>query len=484
MSETGIRLFGACLSDLLARHNLSAAAVSRMMGHKSRTTLRRILQDQANAESMEKFLSEFLEARLLPLTPQEEQELRLALDISRTGLSAYRARAEMRRLLDIARGAEEPGSIRIIEPGSGKAYPAEELIDSLACAKSVKLLIFNAVPTSFVRLLAGFLTGRSDIPAEINHFLFMSGDAAHTVRFISSLFPLIGLAGYRAHAIKEPSPGQSWSNLMTIPLIVISAELTGGCSAEYQLAFTAPDECGLVSVEPQAGIYSFWQSIVDPLLKTASLITSVCPAIGRLPADLIRRTEAYRALEANHAIYMIKPGLLTALIPPDIFKRSVHADCLSEISQLSTIHEKRFSNIFSKKRVTHILTPLSGIRTFMETGLLPDHPPAMRPFTADERREILLNCRNQARDNPYFNIYFLKNELADLNFEIACFDPVGVLLHSGSDHRPQSDILITLNEFTGLFSRFFRETLLTHYALTSSASVAVLNTLIEELSAG
>jgi len=495
MSESAFKGFGSCLSMLFARHKLTAASVSRMMGHKSPTTLRRILNEQANSESMIKFLEEFRAARLIELTAEENSELEQALEISISGLSVFLAKRALSRLLHPA-AADSP-HLEILRHGSeeNRTISAEQFFAELHDAQRLDFLIINSVPAQFFDAFARFLNKSDQSAIGIEHYFFLNDDLSRTVRFIDSIFPALKFPCYTPYAVAQTLSDGIPSPLLSGSILACRAESAGG-TREYQLGSSAPGDGHLVCTA--SGIYDFWKGMLAP------------GNIHRLPVKLssgvsgdglnsyLKMAEAYLGLEENQTIYMLKPGLCLSLIAPDILdgpmRDGMHQTSFRDdpalddfLRQLTEIHTRRFHNIYHKKRVTHVVLSYETMKKFAQTGRLPDHFFGMRPFTVSERHQILAHCRDQARSNPYFNIYFLKNDGERIEREAACYESKGVLIHdSCTDYNltgKHADALITLEAFTALLARYFRETLLPSRTHSVGASISLLSSLIDALPA-
>lgn len=495
MSEPVYQPFGACLSSLLARHNLSAATVSRMLGHKSRTTLRRILQDEANCDSMERFWAEFCEARLIPLTAEEEEEIRRSLAISRLGLSGFRARAEMWRLFHHSDEDEPQAGVFLTDMQTGDRFPIDQFFRMLSHAERVRLLIVNIVPESFSKALSQFIDSSEPGHIIVEHYLFLSDDTARTVHAITSIFPSFSSPCYSVYAIPSHAQEDLSFSALTASIVAFRVYTGSGLIQEYQLGFTTPQTGHLLHFPDNAGVYAFWSSMLEPAKRLCMPIKRSSPPPNHLDAYL-RLCERYSALENNHAIYMLKAGPSVAFISPDILISALKdgisdtpladAPDISQAGvQLYAVHERRFRNIYQKKRVTHAIMSVRAMRSFLSTGILPDHFFAMRPFTVLERRQILVQLRDQSRDNPYFNVYFMKDDSGMTGIDAACYEPSGVLFHATNTAYDLSanhaDALVTLDDFASLFVQFFRDTLLAHMVMSASASVDLLTSMIDSL---
>lgn len=494
MSVSEFRPFGACLSEILARHRLTAASVSRAMGHKSPTTLRRILRDQANSESIKKFLDEFRSTHLIELTPAEESELEQSLEISCLGLKDYLARRSIARLLHTPPRSAAPLSIRIHSGKNTAPISPDQFFERLSGAQSVRLILIDSIPLSLLEALCRRLDHSDHIHIEAAHYLFLNDDPARTAELIASIIPAISYPCYTPYAILKPEAGSAHTVRAMQSILTCRCDFADGSSQEYQIGAASETEGHMVS--SQSGLYDFWDGLLDPVKPAALPIRLSAGVTGATLENDLHTAELYRNLEHNRSIYMIKLSLCLAMIPPKVLDRPLR-DGMNETAfrsdpalsdfhrRIAEIHESRFSNIYHKKRVSHIILSYPALRSFAETGLLTDHFFGMRAFTVAERREILIHCRNQCRDNPYFNLYFLKNDADPACLEAACYETHGVLLRSpNTDYSPSPGpacALITLQDFTALFTRYFRETLLAQHTHSVSASISILNSLIDEL---
>lgn len=497
MSELQLMSFGAYLTELLDKYKLSAASVSRLLGHKSRTTLRRILTDQANVESMEKFLSEFLQAKLLPLTEDEIQGLHRALKISQFGPDGYRIRMEMSRLLTTPLYNSTPHAVHLRNVQDNTDTSLDTFLKSISNHRSIRILIINSPSVAFLETLGRFIPDLSGKELHIDHYLFLNDDLSRTVRFIAATLPLLGASCYNAYVIPAAPPSRPVVSTLTSSIVVCCVEDENGQRTEYQLGFTDSLTGELLTFPEGNGVCRFWRRMLEPSIPYRVPIVSIGSHSFR-PLDYLSVSRSYYDLEKNHAIYMIRSDIFPAFLPTDLLIASLTECCRNDSSlspeqmdqvleQFSDIHEKRFENIRCKRRVTHVLMSLQNLRAFAQTGEVNASFLPIRPFSVAERRCILTHLRDESRDNPYFNIYFPKNDASPITLDATCYDPVGVLfyhtaLNTDPQHLPHyTNALISLTDFTTLFVQFFREVLMPQYFLSAAASVSLLNSLIDSL---
>ena len=196
-------------------------------------------------------------------------------------------------------------------------------------------------------------------------------------------------------------------------------------------------------------------------------------------------------LDENGMILSIKPDVHFNCIPSRIlypaiidgFRQAGYAsgaELVELIEQLQRIQDARFHNMRTKHRPTHLVYSLPAMRQFMRTGILSDQFFLHRPHSLEERREILRTLLQLAQ-SPYFNIYFLRSEATEPQYEMTCYEGKGVLMMNAFTcydlYQDHSEALITLPMFMDSFQRFFLDELLPHHVLTKAESLSVLENL-------
>ena len=108
-------------------------------------------------------------------------------------------------------------------------------------------------------------------------------------------------------------------------------------------------------------------------------------------------------------------------------------------SALAEIHQARMTNMMRRRRPTYIVLNKAAMEEFVRTGRQSDHLHFLRNFTPKERKQILDVLVQQARENPFFHLYFaealhlhvLRLEILILHLKLLLvFELELVLLHS------------------------------------------------------
>ncbi len=206
--------------------------------------------------------------------------------------------------------------------------------------------------------------------------------------------------------------------------------------------------------------------------------------------DYIKYSEDYAALERNHAIWKIKPDICVDQIPAWILKKAVREGPIPQDEQfasvldaLEEIYRKRFENTYSKRKHAYNIHKRNAMYKFALTGKTTDHFWGMRPFTPKERIIILSEILKQQVVNPYVHMYFLRDDAAIRDVEIAYYEGVGMLiLESDTDYNLEdghSEIMITHQEMLNLYREFYMEVLIREYVYPESETCNYLRYLLK-----
>ena len=146
------------------------------------------------------------------------------------------------------------------------------------------------------------------------------------------------------------------------------------------------------------------------------------------------------------------------------------------------IYRDRVRNTFQKRRVAKTIMKRGAMVRFARTGRTTDHFWGMRPFTPDERLRILRQLLDQMENNPYFYVYFLRDNDFLRDVEIAYYEGLGVLvLDSDTDYeleKSHSEVMIVHGEFMRMFKEYFERALISEQVLSRRESLDFMNELI------
>ena len=480
--------FGECLKRCLQEADLSASEVARLVGFRSRNSIFRILSGETSDEVNLRFLQQLHDA-LGEQWPEERWfALQEALSLERLGPVQYRANCAFRRVMH---EREQPldAVVRMMElHGEAGERRLADLLDEVASAAHTEIVITGCYDSALSQLLAE-RCGKAGDEGRLHICQYIDTGDATVANHILGVLPLLSKPWYNARLVDPNACPEERLALYRIHVLHIcctdeNGKQTGGMLVRF-------DKKHFATQWRADGAVSFMQ-VLDRLRFDLDLLKPITH-IGDGPEVYVDYTRQYAAIEENCTILSIKPDIHFNCIPSALLEQSIlegfaqsgmaaGPELRALVDQLKVIHDKRFDNMMNKRKATHLAYSLPLMERFMRTGVLSDHFFLQRAYTVEERRQIIRVLLDAMREKPYFNVYFLKQEVAPLRHEISCFDGKGVLLmdaYTGyelnSDH---SEALITLPAFTDSFKRFFMDEVLVHYVMSRAETIRELERLL------
>lgn len=472
------------IQKLMAERGLSKSALAEALGYRSKTSLDRIMSDASRESSLRKFKQAVLAA--FPMTPEEKRELNEAVQIGIYGMRQYLLNQQMWKFV---RGGspESAEDLRITAAEDGRTISISERYQA---AQNLHITVLNCqyAPALFELLRA--LLMREDVI--VNHYVYVDADSVRTMAAVNALMHVFYMNGYSCFALntllREGGAGEPGMNTADVAIF------------EYTDANGKPCEDVVTFQSPVSGMMATRPAPTGALRRLMGLDSNEYYSIKRIYFnyneldDYVRFSADYAALEENRAIWKIKPDIGVDQIPVPIMEaallrgagtESMDPQFFDVVSMLREVYRKRVANTFNKKKHAHTIMKRGAMRAFAQTGRSTDHFWMMAPYTPEERIQILENLLDQQQNNPYMHIYFLKEDDALRDIEIACYEDTGMLLlESNTDYdleRRHSEVLITLNELLRLFRDFFMRTLVREYVLSETETCRFLQQLIEEI---
>jgi hypothetical protein len=266
---------------------------------------------------------------------------------------------------------------------------------------------------------------------------------------------------------------------------------SSGQTHYHQLAFAGPSAMHAIAY-PDGAAYDYWQSLIsanDTDLQPLKAVFSE----EHTADDYYSFIENIRLLEKDSNVYMIKPDIPISVVPAQILYQAVADnstkagflpdDQLQQLLEpLYQSHEKRHKHLFHRRRVTHMILSRSAMLEFARTGMQSDHFYGARPYTPQERAQILQLCLDASLSDPYFNIHFAVSEDLMPDTEIIQYEGKGTVLlnahtsyHLADDH---SEAMITHDGFNSQLRQYFVGELLRSHVLPAAETHAFLRGLI------
>lgn len=477
--------FGKCLRRILKERDLAASEAARLVGFRSRNSLFRILSDETGWKVKASFLKKLRQVVGGQWPESCWRELEEALEIERVGPQQYSSNQAFMRVLN----EQEPiRDYRVDHEGTSRSL-ASMLQDMLAESVRMEMIICGCCDDNLLRLLAQELGGAGDAgKVTIRHYIDVSESCA--VDNILGVLPLLTQPWYNARLVAEGACSVQMLALYRVHMIHIFLTRPDGSAAWHQLLRYEPEL--FVCTSTRSEQYSIRDTLDRCRFDLELLKPKVQLSDGA--AMYVDYIDNNRRLEENCVICSIKPDVSIACIPTDILRESIEAGFRDSgiaddaalaalMESLVQIHEQRVKNMFTKRRMTHLVFSVQAMELFMQRGVQTDHFFIQRAYTPAERRDIVRVLYEQMRDNPYFNIYFLRSDMPVPRNEITCYEGKGVLLldaYTGYDlQMDHSEAVITQPLFMQRFKRFFMDDVLGRRVYSQKETMEILERLMQ-----
>lgn len=474
--------FGGALGKLLRDRDISASELSKRLGLRSKTTLQRILRDQSNHATASRFWQQLLHSGAMGISAAERQCMEQLLEILRVGRDAYRTHRALEMLLHDQAVEKDPIFVQGIDGVSTFA----DLTARYAAAHSLEITIIGMCDARIFQSLRDMLNRMPlDRRPRIEHSIFRIAGASETIRNVHAIFPILFYRNYIARMI--PISADDSERCFPGEMLLCRYTDDAGVVHHHQLAMSAPTQMHAIAY-PDSAAYDYWQTLIRACGRDLPPL-KVSFGEEHSPDDYLAYVESIRQLELRRNLYMLKPDIPIPFVPAEILLNAVTSgDGASflppeQLEPLRACHELRYRHIFQRRKVTHIIFSQSAMLEFAKTGRQTDHFFGARPYTPQERVEILTNCLEHSVSNPYFNVHFSRNDLLIRHAEISCYEGRGTILvnaHTSYDlNGDHAEALITHDGFNQQFRRYYVNELLRHHVLPSAEGHAYLRSLID-----
>lgn len=152
------------------------------------------------------------------------------------------------------------------------------------------------------------------------------------------------------------------------------------------------------------------------------------------------------------------------------------------VTALAEIHQARMTNMMRRRRPTYIVLNKAAMEEFVRTGRQSDHLHFLRNFTPKERKQILDVLVQQARENPFFHLYFAQEKLPYTMGGVALYDGRALItMSSGSGYDLRTDhreSCITHPFVLRAYKQFYMNTVVARLADTQTESLNQLEELV------
>lgn len=438
---------------------LSQGELAQRLGYKSATSVARILQDKANMDSVNRFCQLLKEHDGLALSDEEVSDLDRILEKKKFSSQEYAATEVLRELLH-----EDPP---LTDPLLEDAVSGEckTLLETYTPIRNLRITILNCEMIPFFGAIARLVRENS---AEVKHYLSSDQNLIRTVMTIRAVLPILYEERYNGYT--------SEYNRDDVPQLPRGISTTDVMLCEYEREDNPWHDLVIFQSVSKGLRFSFPGNgqvvyrMMSDVFRTASPIRNA--DIDRLRSDYLAYFRFCTDLEKDRSVYRIKPDFAVEQIPVEICRRALEESPaahrlagLGDVDALEAIFRERQNNAMSKRQAQHHVFKQKAVWKFVRTGRLSDHFWAFRPLTMDERLAVLQSLLEQYNTNPYFHLYFLKDEDAMRDEEIVCYDGVGlVIIKAGTDYdlsSNHSETMVEQKDFLRIYRNFFLHSVLT-----------------------
>ncbi len=482
--------FGEAMLTLLKERGLSATAVAEELGFKSRTAFFRILHDESRMPAIRNCFEEAKKSSLLALREEEIELLREAMRVSELGKVTYGINRVLHRMIYPAASDEHDRADVTIE-GAQDAHTLEELLAKIKNKRKITVVIMGRCSKRVLDRLHR-LTKEAAIRKIVHLFALDEADA-EDVKVFSEMSDILFSSVYSVYYLNETGVGlKNW--WLRSGVILFSFEEADGRKRAFQLTWLRKRRY-LFSEDDQKKLKDFWNGLIRnvkdqmiPLKQEAQ--QDAQPDMQRY----VEFTRYYQKLEQNREMYTIRPDFPMNCVPVEILAPPVidafsqmcpeeAGDFSAQISRLYDIHKARVDNLYKKRKETHIVLNVEAMMRFAKTGSRSDHFFSTRPYTPEERVQVLTLLRDHAQDNPHFHIWMSRNPNIVSDRELTVYDGYGVALVKGDTswrlNEDHQEVLLESRMLAQYFKSYFLSDVLSSAVMTREESIALLEELID-----
>ncbi len=483
--------FGEAMLALLKERGLSATAVAEELGFKSRTAFFRILHDESRMPAIRNCFEEAKKSPLLSLDEREIDLLREAMRVSELGKVTYGINRVLHRMIYPA-AIDENEQVDVAIEGAQDVHTLEELLVKIRDKRKITVVIMGRCSKRVLDRLHR-LTKEAEI-RKIVHLFALDEEDAEDIKVFAEMSDVLFSSVYSVYYLNETGVGlKNW--WLRSGAILLSFEEEDGKERAFQLTWLGKRRY-LYCEDDRQKLKEFWNGLIRnvkdqmiPLKQEAQ--QDAQPDMQRY----VEFTRYYQKLEQNREIYTIRPDFPMNCVPAEILAPPIidtfsklcpeeTGDFSAQISKLYDIHKARVNNLYKKRKETHIVLNIEAMMRFAKTGSRSDHFFSTRPYTPEERVQVMTLLRDHVRDNPHFHLWIGRNPDIVSDRELTVYDGYGVALVKGDtswrldqDHQ---EVLLESKMLAQYFKSYFLSDVLSSAVMTKEESIALLEEMIKK----
>ena len=481
--------YGQCLRKIMQNNRLSVNTLSRKMGYHSPTQLTRILNDEVSSTLITKFHHQFMLIFDWLISPAEIKALSTSLQFSCLGEEQFLTRRAMFSML-FEPPPSAADSLRLcLHPGCRRCS-VEDLLQAAEQLAEIELLVLGSAFDVMLPLLSDHVTlNAPNRTLHIRHAFIMAEKPAQVVSRISMLVPYLNTNAYQGVYCTQSSE-ETCRFLQQNQIAVARFRASGKA---WQTAICTPpqkDGINLCLLHGDA-MYTFYERQLNTYKDQLRPIKSVYPQ-PKTVSSLLTLCERDLFLEQKRACFFVRLDLCFPLLPTSIVLRAVDDGARIGMTmndplmqELCRVHEARHQNLMNKKETSMLIFSCAALLSFAHTGHMSDHLYAMRDFTPQERREVLVSLLHAVQRNPALHLHFFRNDASTPVSAFAAYEDMGMQISANNTaydlSNDHSEVFVGLPAFAETFSAYCANTLIPEHCLDKAESIAYLETLIARI---
>ncbi len=356
-------------------------------------------------------------------------------------------------------------------------------VNRFSSADGLKLHAINCVYPAMFSAFQYLLTRTT---AEVEQTIVVPAQSQKTVHIMELLTSVLHQKNYHGYIVKHKvnASGETAEGLQGADLLLCTWSEAG---VERSDLISFSSSTMLISV-PLEGNGDMILALLREMEEDRQPLIRSWPEISSLE-DYITFTRSLAALEQNTEIWDVKPDPCLCYIPVDIQKAALSEGPIPQeqltpvMDSLFKVAKNRNDNIYTKRKVTHVILKKNAMRHLALSGKTLDHFWGFRAYTREERLRIFGVLLHQAMENKYFHLHFLNDDDALRDTNIMIYGGKGIFIcNSDTDYnlgKKHTDLLVTPPEsFLKSFQQYYMTVLVRELCLSESESIEYLTYLL------
>ena len=461
--------FGECLRDWMRRHGCTNARLAQITHEKSGTTISRLLNDQCTPQRCEAFLDALL-THSADVAPEEAAQLRESIAVSRVGKPQYAANQVFWKLMTDAQGLTPASGVSCWDGLMAHLTPWTQ-------EGPCDILCFGCFDAQVLGTL-GALLRQTRSPLTITHY-FAEEQHADLIFLLEHTLLMLGDPRYQLISIRGGKGLRASGVAMQDALVLRCA------SGATRLIIPVSGGSPLVQdFSPEGDLFGFYQRALAADESLQHRYSSDFSSGSTM--DYVVFMESCLTYESHRAVYHLKPDLGMEYMPVELVYRNFrewvahHPEYASVADGLVSLTRRRHDQVYGKHRAQVLIMSREGMADFVRTGRMSDHPFCLRPFTPEERAEILAFIIDQAEHNPFFTPLLLREDAPVPRHQLIAYEELGLLIcDARTDYSldDYSEIFLRSPQVAAQCKAFLMDTLCRNLAETPEESIRILRSL-------